>query len=306
MHNYRKLTVSLAVAGVAFFTFQSAANASSGLTLLNLISPNGEVSITKDVSYGDDPDQNLDIYYPKALAKAIHSHEQPKATYPLIVFVHGGSWENGNKEQYAFVGQSLARAGYVTAVINYRKAPYYIYPAFVQDTAQAIAWTYDNANKFYADANKMAVIGHSAGAFNVVAAVSNADFLKPYGLQPSNIKAVVGIAGPYSYDFRKFSSRSVFPEGSSPEQVMPDSLIKAGNSGKQPNYLLMTAQNDDVVHISNTEKMTEALNKAGANVVTEQIKGASHATSIAAMSTSLSWVNSVRPQLLSYLQQQLN
>lgn len=306
MQKYKKWTASLAVTGVALWSLQTvAANASPGLVLLNTVSPKGEISVTKDLSYGTDPEQNLDIYYPKALAKVIHSNQSPKADYPLVVFVHGGSWESGNKDQYAFVGHSLAKAGYVTAVINYRKAPEFIYPAFVSDTAQAIAWSYHNADKFYADANKVAVIGHSAGAFNAVAAVSNADFLQPYGLQPSDIKAVVGIAGPYSYDFRKFSSRTVFPKEASPEQVMPDGLIKAGSSGQQPEYLLMTAENDKVVHLTNTTKMAKALTKAGATVVTEEVKKANHATSIAAMSTSLTWVNTVRPQLLNYLQQKL-
>lgn len=306
MQKYKRWTASLAVTGVALWSLQTvSANASPGLLLLNVVSPKGEVSVTKDLSYGSEVDQNLDIYYPKALAKAIRNNQNPKADYPLVIFVHGGSWESGNKEQYAFVGQSLAKAGYVTAVINYRKAPKFIYPAFVKDTAQAIAWSYHNADKFYADANKVAVIGHSAGAFNAVAAVSNADFLQPYGLQPSDIKAVVGIAGPYSYDFRKFSTRGVFPEAASPEQVMPDGLLKAGSSGKQPDYLLMTAENDKVVHLSNTTKMAQALTEAGATVVTEEIEKANHATSIAAMSTSLTWVNSVRPQLVNYLQQKL-
>ncbi len=69
--------------------------------------------------------------------------------------------------------------------------------------------------------------------------------------------------------------------------------------------LLMTAENDKVVHLTNTTKMAKALTKAGATVVTEEVKKANHATSIAAMSTSLTWVNTVRPQLLNYLQQKL-
>lgn len=305
MQKYKKLSALVAMTGVVGWSVYTTANASPGLKLLNVVSSNSGISVTKDLNYGDEPDQNLDIYYPQKLATAINSNQELKATYPLIVFVHGGSWENGNKEQYAFVGQSLAKAGYVTAVINYRKAPEHRYPQFVQDTAQAIAWSYNNADKFFADANNMAVVGHSAGAFNVVAAVSNADFLAPYDLQPSDIKAVVGMAGPYSYDFRKYSSRSAFPDTASPDEVMPDRLLKAGSSGQQPDYLLMTAENDKLVHISNTEKMAQALADAEINVVTEEIKGANHATSIAAMSTSLTWVNSVRQQLLSYLDQKL-
>ncbi|WP_438012942.1 alpha/beta hydrolase [Psychrobacter raelei] len=300
MLNYKKLSYSLAGGAVIWMSIQTA-NAASVLGLLNAVTPNGGVSVIKDLAYGSEPEQDLDVYYPKALTQAIRNNDTPAANYPLVVFVHGGSWESGNKEQYRFVGESLAQAGYVTAVINYRKAPEHIYPDFVQDTAKAIAWSHQNAAKFFADANKMAVIGHSAGAFNVVAAVSNADFLAAYGLQPSDIKAVVGMAGPYSYDFRKFSSRSVFPAEATPDEVMPDRLIKAGSSGKQPPYLLMTAQNDKVVHISNTQNMTQALQKAGAKVTVEQIDGASHATSIGAMATTLTWVNPVRRQLLDYL-----
>ncbi|HAR75637.1 MAG TPA: alpha/beta hydrolase, partial [Psychrobacter sp.] len=93
---------------------------------------------------------------------------------------------------YAFVGQSLAQAGYVTAVINYRKAPEHVYPDYVEDTAQAIAWSYKNAKRFHANPERFAVVGHSAGAFNAVAAIANEDFLKPYGIKPTDISAVIG------------------------------------------------------------------------------------------------------------------
>ncbi|MDO5767964.1 MAG: alpha/beta hydrolase, partial [Psychrobacter sp.] len=214
-------------------------------------------------------------------------------------------WKNGNKDQYAFVGESLAQAGYVTAVINYRKAPEFVYPAYVEDTAQAIAWTHQNASKFYADSDKLAVAGQSAGAFNAVAAVSNADFLAPFGIKPSDIKAVVGIAGPYSYDFRTSDSRDVFPKNGNPDNIMPDRLVKSGADGKQPDYLLLTAENDKIVGDENTQRMTAALRQAKAEVMTSEIKKASHATSIAAMATPLRGLNDVRQQVLNYLQQKL-
>ncbi len=218
-------------------------------------------------------------------------------SYPMVVFVHGGSWESGSKDQYAFVGQSLAQAGYVTAVINYRKAPEHVYPDYVKDAAQAIAWSLDNAAGLHADPKRLAVIGHSAGAFNAVAAVANEDFLAPYGFKPTDIAAVIGIAGPYSYDFRKFSSRAAFAASATPDTVMPDRQIK----GEQPPYLLLTAEKDKVVHVTNTIKMTQALRDAGVKVETGEIAGASHATSIGAMAPRLRWVNDVRAQVLTYL-----
>ncbi|WP_367105096.1 alpha/beta hydrolase [uncultured Psychrobacter sp.] len=296
---------SIAAVGVMTFAAQQA-QAISALSVLNTFSPNGGVGVTKDILYGEEPLQDLDIYYPKPLAQAMQSQNSIDKgiindSYPMIVFVHGGSWESGNKEQYAFVGQSLAQAGYITAVINYRKAPEHVYPDYVKDTAQAIAWSYNNASDLHADPKRFAVIGHSAGAFNAVAAVSDEDFLAPYNVSPNDISAVIGIAGPYSYDFRQYSGGTAFADDATPDDVMPDRHIK----GKQPPYLLLTAENDKVVHDRNTIKMTQALKDYGATVETGEIKGASHATSIAAMSSPLRWLNDVRAQVLNYLNKSL-
>ena len=287
--------VSAGVIGALLVSRQ--AFALSSLDLVNAITPDGGVGVSKNISYGTGESQNLDIYYPKALAHAIRKGKTIDERYPLVVFVHGGSWESGNKDQYAFVGQSFAQAGYVTAVINYRKVPDFVYPAFVEDTAQAVAWTHKNADKFYANPQLMAVVGQSAGAFNAVAAVSNADFLAPFDLKPTDIKVVVGIAGPYSYDFRKYASRTAFPANGHPQDIMPDNLIK----GSQPAYLLLTAENDNVVHNTNAQKMSAALKAVGAEVSTGVIKNANHATSIGAMATPLRGLNDVREQVLSYL-----
>ena len=298
---------TLKFGGAAILAFGSIALASqsaqalSPLAIVNGITSSGGVGVSKDILYGDEPSQDLDIYYPKPLAKAMKDQSAINTSYPMVVFVHGGSWESGNKEQYAFVGQSLAKAGYVTAVINYRKAPEHVYPDYVEDAAQAIAWSINNAASLHADPSRLAVMGHSAGAFNAVAAVSNEDFLAPYGIKPTDIATVVGIAGPYSYDFRKFDSATAFAPDATPEQVMPDRQIK----GKQPPYLLLTAEKDKIVYESNTTKMTAALKKAGVTVETGVIDGASHATSIGAMAPPLRWVNDVRAQVLTYLDKAL-
>tara|TARA_R110002051_G_scaffold80163_2_gene144025 strand:- start:472 stop:1422 length:951 start_codon:yes stop_codon:yes gene_type:complete len=293
------VTAALAVGSIMLATQQ--AQAFSALAIVNGITSNGGVGVSKDILYGDEPLQDLDIYYPKPLAQAMKTDTTIKQEYPMVVFVHGGSWESGSKEEYAFVGQSLAQAGYVTAVINYRKAPEHVYPDYVEDTAQAIAWSYKNAKRFHANPERFAVVGHSAGAFNAVAAIANEDFLKPYGIKPTDISAVIGIAGPYSYDFRKFSSVTAFAADATPDEVMPDRQIK----GAQPPYLLLTAEKDKVVYATNTIKMTQALKAAGVTVQTSDIKGASHATSIGAMAPPLRWVNDVRAQVLSYLDKTL-
>ncbi|MGO1475046.1 MAG: alpha/beta hydrolase [Psychrobacter sp.] len=293
------ITTVLAVGGIVLATQQ--AQALSPLAIVNGITSSGGVGVSKNILYGDEPLQDLDVYYPKSLTKAMKAESTITGSYPMVVFVHGGSWENGNKDQYAFVGQSLAQAGYVTAVINYRKAPEHVYPDYVEDAAQAIAWSIDNATSLHADPKRLAVVGHSSGAFNAVAAVANEDFLAPYGIKPTDIATVIGIAGPYSYDFRKFDSSTAFAADATPDEVMPDRQIK----GEQPPYLLLTAEKDKIVHVTNTIKMTQALKNAGVSVETGEIEGASHATSIGAMAPPLRWINDVRAQVLAYLDKAL-
>lgn len=293
------ITAVLAVGGIVLATQQ--AQALSALAVVNGITTNGGVGVSKNILYGDQPSQDLDIYYPKPLAQAMKNESAITKDYPMVVFVHGGSWETGSKEEYAFVGQSLAQAGYVTAVINYRKAPSHVYPDYVKDAAQAIAWSHNNAKSLHADPERLAVIGHSAGAFNAVAAIANEDFLAPYGMKPKDIRSVIGIAGPYSYDFRNYDSETAFAANATPDEVMPDRRIK----GEQPPYLLLTAEKDKVVYDTNAIKMTEALKAAGVKVENGVIKGASHATSIGAMAPSLRWVNDVRAQVLTYLDKTL-
>ncbi|WP_201536857.1 alpha/beta hydrolase [Psychrobacter immobilis] len=293
------VTAVLALGGIALATQQ--AQALSALAIVNGITSSGGVGVSKDILYGDEPLQDLDIYYPKPLAQAMEKQSAITKTYPMVVFVYGGSWENGSKEEYAFVGQSLAQAGYVTAVINYRKAPEHVYPDYVEDTAKAIAWSYKNAASFHADPQRLAVVGHSAGAFNAVAAIANEDFLAPYGVKPKDIRAVVGIAGPYSYDFRKFDSATAFAPDATPDEVMPDRHIK----GEQPPYLFLTAEKDKLVYDTNTINMTKALKARGVMVENGEIKGASHATSIGAMAPPLRWVNDVRAQVVTYLDKML-
>src|SRR5499427_3159829 len=70
----------------------------------------------------------LDLYVPKG-----------KKDVPVMMFVHGGGFTVGIKDQYAFVGQVFAAYGFATAVISYRLAPKTTYPGNVLDTARAFA-----------------------------------------------------------------------------------------------------------------------------------------------------------------------
>jgi len=71
--------------------------------LLNATIPTGELKITRDIDYGADPHQRLDIYVPKSAAK----------NAPVIVFFYGGAWQSGDKGDYLFAAQALASGRFV-------------------------------------------------------------------------------------------------------------------------------------------------------------------------------------------------
>ena len=83
-----------------------------------------------DLPYGPDARQILDVYMPR----------EAKLPLPVIVFVHGGSWEEGSKDSYTFAGRALAAQGFLTVVVNYRLHPEHQYPAFVDDLDLALRW----------------------------------------------------------------------------------------------------------------------------------------------------------------------
>ena len=114
---------------------------------------------SKDVAYvpASAPDFDkerhiLDVYSPKEKA--------PNAAgYPVVLFIHGGSWTSGNKNIYTFIGRRLAKQGVVAVVINYRLAPPVHVPEQVTDCARALAWTVNNIKQYGGDPARLFVMG---------------------------------------------------------------------------------------------------------------------------------------------------
>jgi len=109
------------------------------------------VKISKNILYNQH-DQLLDLYAPETPTKKT-----------AIMFIHGGSFKAGNKEEMATFAELYAQKGFVTTSINYRLTPEYIYPAHVNDVADALTWMKKNAIKYGYKANKIVVVGYSAG-----------------------------------------------------------------------------------------------------------------------------------------------
>ncbi|MEN8247670.1 MAG: alpha/beta hydrolase [Bacteroidota bacterium] len=114
-----------------------------------------ELDEYKDIVYKEleTGDLKLDIYKRKDL----------NGPTPVLVFIHGGGWSKGKKEDYLIYLVDFAMKGYVTVSISYRLFDVAKFPAPVQDVKCAINWIRNNADEYMINREKMAVIGGSAG-----------------------------------------------------------------------------------------------------------------------------------------------
>ncbi|WP_034383290.1 alpha/beta hydrolase [Deinococcus sp. YIM 77859] len=245
------------------------------------------LTVAADQRYGPAERNLLDVYAPAQARNA-----------PVVLFVHGGSWQGGDKAGHRFVGESLARAGYVTGVMNYRLAPQHRYPTYIQDTAAALRWLRDHARRFGGNPNNLFVVGHSAGAFNAVEAVDNARWLREAGVPITAVRGVIGIAGPYSYDFRQYPSRVAFPENATPDEVMPDRHVRPD----APPHLLLVAANDTTVHPQNALNLEAALQRAGVPVTRTVLPRVNHITIVAALARPLTFLGGTRQAVIDFIE----
>jgi acetyl esterase/lipase len=90
----------------------------------------------------------------------------PRKTNPpkeVFIFIHGGNWNSGRKEQYNFLGSRMARKGAVTVILDYPLSPGANYHQMVRTAAQAVVWVQKNIWEYGGNPNKIFVGGHSAG-----------------------------------------------------------------------------------------------------------------------------------------------
>jgi acetyl esterase/lipase len=156
------------------------------------ISPN--VETLAGISYTDgapaDADKHkLDLYLPR-----------DKKDFPVLVFLHGGSWRSGDRSLYKALGDRLARAGIGIAIPSYRLMPQNPHPAQIEDAAAAFAWVAQNIAQHGGDASRIYLSGHSAGAHLAALLALDEKYLGKFGLPRTSIHSVIAMSGIYDVD----------------------------------------------------------------------------------------------------------
>ncbi|SUY48404.1 lipase [Clostridium putrefaciens] len=150
-------------------------------------------------------DLTLDFYSPS---------KSNKTAWPLIIYIHGGSWAFGDKsidEGFIPILNKLKEKGYAIASINYRlSSSSSNFPSPVEDCKDAIRWFYKNKDIYNIDTDNIGLLGVSSGAhLALLTSYSNeTEFIGDEGLSSykSNIKYVIDYSGPTSFDINDIES----------------------------------------------------------------------------------------------------
>jgi acetyl esterase/lipase len=154
--------------------------------------------IYKDVKYGSHPKQKLDIF----------SSENNNCK-PVIIYIHGGFWTDGDKRATYCKDEFFVNNGYVFISVNYRLSGF---PNNVNDVAKSIAWVYSNIEKYGGNPNNINLMGFSAGAHLAALVSTDNTYLEHEGLGLNCITNVVLIDGS-AYDIPMYIKHYVKPNG---------------------------------------------------------------------------------------------
>lgn len=97
---------------------------------------------------------------------------------PVLLFVHGGNWNSGDKKMYGFFGRNFAKKGITTVIVGYSLSPESNYDAMAKQVAEAVQWTKNNISTYKGDPESLYLTGHSAGGHLIALVVTNPKYLK--------------------------------------------------------------------------------------------------------------------------------
>lgn len=228
------------------------------VSILNGITPSSTFDRTKNIAFGEGDRDVLDIY----------RAETPKEGAPILIFVHGGSWDSGSKGIYKFLAEGFTRSGYDVVVPNYRLYPEAKFPNFLHDNAAAIAYTAETFPN-----RKIVLMGHSAGGYNVLMLGLRDEYLKKAGVDRcARISGVVGLAAPTGIvPLESDRLVEIFPD-----RFTADDAVLNNVTGPSPAIFLGHGESDTTVFPQNSTTLAEKITARGGVAQVEIYPGQSH------------------------------
>jgi acetyl esterase/lipase len=215
--------------------------------------PYADVKVSRDVKYGSDPRNIVDIFVPETGA----------AGRAVLMFVHGGGMIRGTKHApdspfYDNIMLFAARHGMVGVNVEYRLAPQFPWPAGNEDLGAAVRFVADHAADFGADPNRIFLMGHSAGATHVASYVSHPAFFGPKG---SGLAGAILSSGGYDFTDGDLSDGRTAYFGSDPKLLAERSAV-AGLIKTTIPFMMSQAELDPPAIAAQSALLKDALCKS--------------------------------------------
>ncbi len=125
----------------------------------------------------------------------IHRPDGLEGPAPILIFVHGGGWAIGDKALVNAKPHWAARNGWILVSVNYRFSPSVEHPEHARDVAAAVAWVHQHAAEFGGDPERIALIGHSAGAHLAAIVGCEESLLGEVGMTTDQLAGIVLLDG---------------------------------------------------------------------------------------------------------------
>lgn len=227
---------------------------------------------------------------------------QSKEKKPAVLYFPGGGFTSADHEKFLDMRYALARAGFVVAACEYRAVPSQ-FPALLQDAKAAVRWLRAHAQQFGVDADRIGILGDSAGGY-VVQMMGATNGEKNWDAgdfkeQSSDVQAVVSIYGISDLTtigeglgsdavhasaavtealllngpaFKDFAGAPVTADAKKALEASPIGHV----DGSEPAFLLMHGSADKVVSPLQSKKMYEALKAKNVEAEYVLVRGAAH------------------------------
>ncbi len=256
----------------------------ASLTLPTTEIPAG-VELVSDIAYtdgapADEAKHKLDLYLPKG-----------RTNFPVLMFLHGGSWRSGDRSLYRALGTHFARAGIAVAIPSYRLMPQNPHPAQIEDVAAAFAWMYRNIPRYGGDLKRVYLAGHSAGGHLAALLALNPVYLGKYAIPAGAIRGVMAMSG--VYDVRNM------PEFVFEGDRLQASPLAYAASPNAPPFLIAYCQWDYAGLPKQARDFAAALKKSFAEVRLIYVPGETHVSEIV---SAVKDDSSLARALLSFMQ----
>ena len=236
------------------------------------------VTVHRDLEYGmeDGESLQLDLYLP----------ENPTDTPPLMVWIHGGGWKNGDKANVNPAILRLSSDGYAVASINYRLKDLSIHPKNIHDCKGAVRWLRAHADTYGYDQDRVAVGGGSAGGHLSLLLGMSSGVEELEGTvggntnQSTTVKAIIDLYGPSELTvMREKRERFKRSHEFGTEQLAHASPLTYLTPNDPP-VLILHGDNDTTVPVEQSMLLHERYQDAGLTSKLHIIEGAGHGGSV--------------------------